>query len=80
MNSVLGGPTSDANTSGLCPGYRYVENFETIENGLEFEDEEEVFYVTLDLGDVHPTLLPTCSGYRIAVSFFLINYASMNRY
>ncbi|KAJ7485249.1 hypothetical protein B0H11DRAFT_2018661 [Mycena galericulata] len=47
--------------SSLCPGYRHVEAFGPDE---EYE-EEEVTYVTLDLGDVEPTLIPSSSNYRL---------------
>ncbi|KAF5313834.1 hypothetical protein D9619_013013 [Psilocybe cf. subviscida] len=45
----------------LCPGYKEVEEFGPDE---EYE-EEEVFYVTLDMGNVEPTLVPTSSSYRL---------------
>ena len=51
--------------SSLCPGYKHVEAFEP--EG-EYEDEEEVSYVVLDLGNVEPTLVPTSSTYRLIVS------------
>ena len=62
------GPNASTSMSRLCPGYQHVENFESSVGGFEYEEEEEVMYVTLDLGDLHPTLLPTCTGYRTAVS------------
>ncbi|KAL4065538.1 hypothetical protein V8B97DRAFT_2010353 [Scleroderma yunnanense] len=46
----------------LVPGYRQVEEFGPDE---EYEEEEEVYYVTLDLGSVEPTLLPSSSTYRL---------------
>lgn len=48
----------------LVPGYKQVEEFGSDE---EYEEEEEVYYVTLDLGTVQPTLLPNCSTYRLIV-------------
>ncbi|KAF8970963.1 hypothetical protein BDZ97DRAFT_1652038 [Flammula alnicola] len=51
--------------SSLCPGYKHVEAFGPHE---EYEDEEEVFYVTLDMGNVEPTLVPSSSSYRLIVS------------
>jgi general transcription factor 3C polypeptide 6 len=48
----------------LIPGYKQVEKFGADE---EYED-EEVSYVTLDLGSVEPTLLPSSSTYRLIVS------------
>lgn len=50
----------------LVPGYRQVESFGPDEEYLE--EEEEVSYVTLDLGVVEPTLLPSTSTYRLIVS------------
>ena len=49
----------------LCPGYKQVEAFGAEE---EYEDEEEVSYVVLDLGNVEPTLVPTSSTYRLIIS------------
>ena len=49
----------------LCPGYKQVESFGPNE---EYEDEEEVCYVTLDMGNVEPTLVPSSSSYRLIVS------------
>jgi len=46
-------------------GYRQVESFG---NEEEYLSEEDVFYVTLDLGTVEPTLLPSSSTYRLVVS------------
>ncbi|KAJ7119492.1 hypothetical protein C8R44DRAFT_788185 [Mycena epipterygia] len=50
-----------SNFSSLCPGYKQVEAFGPDE---EYE-EEEVTYVTFDLGNVEPTLLPNSSNYRL---------------
>ena len=50
----------------LCPGYIQVHQFGADE---EYEsDSEEVLYVTLDLGSVEPTLVPTSVEYRLVVS------------
>lgn len=60
-------------TSTLCPGYTHVSSFgpdEEYECGEDGDIEEEVSYVTLDLGSVEPTLVPSSSGYRIIVSPF----------
>jgi hypothetical protein len=54
---------SDADS--LCPGFRQVEEFGPEE---EYED-EETFYVTLDLGNIEPTLVPTSTEYRLIVSY-----------
>ncbi|KAN0078191.1 hypothetical protein V8E55_010248 [Tylopilus felleus] len=47
----------------LVPGYRQVDSFGPDEDYLD--EEEEVSYVTLDLGVVEPTLLPSTSTYRL---------------
>ncbi|KAJ7262782.1 hypothetical protein B0H12DRAFT_1104405 [Mycena haematopus] len=50
-----------AEFSSLCPGYKQVDAF-----GLDEEyEEEEVIYVTLDLGNVEPSLIPSSSHYRL---------------
>jgi hypothetical protein len=49
--------------TSLCPGYKQVESFGPDE---EYED-EEVCYVTLDMGNVEPTLVPSSSSYRLIV-------------
>lgn len=54
----------------LVPGYKQVESFGPDEDYLE--EEEEVSYVTLDLGVVEPTLLPSTSTYRLIVSVSLL--------
>lgn len=55
-----------SSSSSLCPGYKHVESFGPDE---EYEDgDEEVTYVTLDLGLVEPTLVPSSSTYRLIVS------------
>ena len=53
--------------TSLFPGYKHVESFGP---DSEYEDgeEEEVEYVTLDLGTVEPTLVPSSSSYRLIVS------------
>jgi len=56
--------------SSLCPGYKQVEAFGPEE---EYEDEEEVSYVVLDLGNVEPTLVPTSSTYRLIVSSIFLS-------
>lgn len=56
---VMPAPTS------LCPGFRHVEEFDPSE---EYESGEEVSYVTFDLGNIEPTLVPSSSTYRLIVS------------
>lgn len=57
--------------STLVPNYRQVEEFvsddeyEKDENGNIIE---EVEYVTLDIGVVEPTLVPSTTSYRLIVS------------
>jgi hypothetical protein len=54
-------------TATLFPGYRQVESFGPDE---EYEEEEEVSYVTLDLGaSVEPTLVASSSTYRLIVRY-----------
>lgn len=55
--------------SSLCPGYKQVDAFGPDE---EYEDEEEISYVVLDLGNVEPTLVPTSSTYRLIVSITVL--------
>jgi len=52
-----------ASPSSLFPGYKQVEEF-----GIDEDYEEEVTYVTLDLGSIEPTLVPSSSTYRLIVS------------
>ncbi|GLB42995.1 putative TFIIIC subunit [Lyophyllum shimeji] len=52
----------NAAAPSLCPGYKQVDAFGPDE---EYEDEEEVAYVTLDLGNIEPTLVPSSSTYRL---------------
>jgi len=56
--------------SSLCPGYRRVQSFGPDEDYTRVEDGEieEISYVTLDLGSVEPTLVPSSSTYRLIVS------------
>ena len=61
----------------LCPGYKQVEAFGPEE---EYEEDEEVSYVVLDLGNVEPTLVPTSSTYRLIVSSTILSgwFISLN--
>ncbi len=56
--------------SALFPGYKQVDAFGPDEDyeSHDGEVEEEVEYVTLDLGTVEPTLVPSSSSYRLIVS------------
>jgi general transcription factor 3C polypeptide 6 len=52
-------------TKSLCPGYKQVDSFGPDE---QYEGDEEVSYVTLDLGaGVEPTLVASSSTYRLIV-------------
>lgn len=56
--------------AALYPGYRQVQSFDLDENytcGETGEVEEEVSYVTLDLGNVEPTLVPSSTTCRLTV-------------
>ncbi|EPS96345.1 hypothetical protein FOMPIDRAFT_1091260, partial [Fomitopsis schrenkii] len=46
----------------LVSGYKHVDSFGPDE---EYESEEEVEYVTLDLGTVEPALVPSSSSLRL---------------
>ncbi|KAG7442116.1 uncharacterized protein BT62DRAFT_936471 [Guyanagaster necrorhizus] len=46
----------------LCSGYQKVDQFGPDD---EYEDEEEIFYVTLELGHVEPTLIASCDSYQL---------------
>jgi general transcription factor 3C polypeptide 6 len=48
----------------LCPGYKQVHEFDADE---EYEN-EEVEYITLDLGHIEPTLIPASTEYCLIVS------------
>ncbi|KAK7045997.1 hypothetical protein VNI00_006992 [Paramarasmius palmivorus] len=49
-------------SDSLCPGYTRVDEFAADE---EYEDEEEVEFVTLDLGNIEPTLLSSTEYIRL---------------
>ena len=62
--------SSDRPDERLAPGFRHVDAFDS--DDLYERDEngdviEEVSYVTLDLGAVEPTLVPSTSTYRLIV-------------
>jgi hypothetical protein len=48
-------------------GYTHVEAFSTADGFYESDEEEQVSYVTLDLGDVEPQLVPSATAYRLIV-------------
>ncbi len=52
----------------LCPGYHQVTEFGPDDDYKE--EEEEIFYVTLELGNVEPSLIPSCDSYHLVVSTF----------
>lgn len=56
---------------GLATGFCHVDAFDTDDNYERDEQGEvieEISYVTLDLGAVEPTLVPSSSTYRLMVS------------
>lgn len=57
-----------AGLTSLCPGFKQVDNFGPDD---DYEDEEEICYVTLDLRSIEPTLVPSSSTYRLIVSLKL---------
>lgn len=66
------GATSSSSTviETLYSGFKLVGQFDDDDQYESDEDgdvDEEISYVTLDLGQIHPTLLPSCSSCRIAV-------------
>ncbi|PBK60833.1 hypothetical protein ARMSODRAFT_897534 [Armillaria solidipes] len=46
----------------LCPGYLQVNAFGPDD---DYEEDEEIFYVTLELGNVEPSLIPSCDSYHL---------------
>ena len=62
LTSTFTQPTS------LCPGYKQVDTFNSSNDYYSDDDEEDVSYVTLDLGNIEPTLVPSSSTYRLIVS------------
>jgi general transcription factor 3C polypeptide 6 len=52
----------------LFPGYTHVSAFT---DDTEYESGEEVSYLTLDIGNVEPTLVPRSDVYRLIVSGYL---------
>lgn len=55
--------------ASVCPGYKHVEAFSNEDD--YYESEEEVSYITLDLGDVEPQLVPSATTYRLIVCSIL---------
>ena len=54
----------------LAPGFRQVDSFDSdeyYERDEQGDIVEEISYVTLDLGAVEPTLVPSSSTYRLIV-------------
>jgi hypothetical protein len=54
--------------TSLCPGYKQVDAFNPNDDYYSDDEEEDVSYVTLDLGNIEPTLVPSSSTYRLIVS------------
>jgi len=51
--------------TSLCPGYKKVDVFNSSDDYYSDDDEEDVSYITLDLGNIEPTLVPSSSTYRL---------------
>ncbi|KAK0218881.1 hypothetical protein IW262DRAFT_1462442 [Armillaria fumosa] len=49
----------------LCPGYHQVTQFGPDDN---YEEEEEIIYITLELGNVEPSLIPSCDSYHLGLN------------
>ncbi|KAF9458088.1 hypothetical protein BDZ94DRAFT_1271591 [Collybia nuda] len=47
--------------TSLCPGFKQVDTFEPDGHYVD----EEITYVTLDLGNIEPTLVPSSTTYRL---------------
>lgn len=65
----------------LAPGFRQVDAFgsdEDYERDEQGEIIEEVSYVTLDLGAVEPSLVPSSSTYRIIVRRYIPTLIACN--
>ncbi|PBK83365.1 hypothetical protein ARMGADRAFT_861494, partial [Armillaria gallica] len=45
-----------------CPGHHKVNQFGPDD---DYEEEEEIFYVTLELGNVEPALIPSSDSYYL---------------
>ncbi|KAK0489794.1 hypothetical protein EDD18DRAFT_1359068 [Armillaria luteobubalina] len=46
----------------LCPGYHQVSQFGPDD---DYEEEEEILYITLELGNVEPSLILSCDSYHL---------------
>lgn len=56
--------------ASLCPGYKHVEAFGPDDEYEDEDDDSQVEYVTLDMGSIEPTLVPSSSTYRLIVRCF----------
>ena len=66
----------------LAPGFRQVDTFgsdDLYERDESGEIIEEVSYVTLDLGAVEPTLVPSTSTYRLIVRRNTLSWRSQSK-
>ncbi|KAL5514007.1 hypothetical protein ACEPAG_2768 [Sanghuangporus baumii] len=63
MSSSSNLPSTASEAQGLFPGYKHVERFGPDE---DYDDDEvEECYVTLDLGSIDQTLVPSSNSYRL---------------
>ncbi|KAK0502558.1 hypothetical protein EDD18DRAFT_1347189 [Armillaria luteobubalina] len=51
----------------LCLGYHQVIQFGPDD---DYEEEEGITYITLELGNVEPSLIPSCDNYHLVVNPF----------
>ncbi len=65
--SALFGRALSLPAMSLCPGYHHVTQFGPDD---DYEEEEEIFCVTLELGNVEPALIPSCDSYHLVVGSF----------
>ncbi|KAK0489861.1 hypothetical protein EDD18DRAFT_1052487, partial [Armillaria luteobubalina] len=48
----------------LCPSYHQVTQFAPDD---DYKEEEEITYITLELGNVEPSLIPSCGSYHLGL-------------
>ncbi|KAK0467558.1 hypothetical protein IW261DRAFT_1519418 [Armillaria novae-zelandiae] len=51
----------------LYPGYHQVSQFGPDD---DYEEDEEIIYITLKLANVEPSLIPRCDSYHLVVRPF----------
>ena len=66
--SIIPSTSTFTQPTSLCPGYKNVDAFNSSDDYYSDDDENDVSYVTLELGNIEPTLVPNSSTYRLIVS------------